>query len=102
MLLDSALNPAKIGDKAAYGLAIYMELDSADEAQALCGLYGHSSSNRRTVFPQGHNHPVSSTPALWLNAIVISIHGSKTGFVTVEEASQRINNPDYLCGFGPV
>lgn len=66
MLLDLALNTAKIAaDKAVYGLVIW-ELDSTEEAQVLRGLYGHRSSYRTTICPQGHNHPVSSTLALWL------------------------------------
>lgn len=63
MLLDLALNAAKIAsDKAVYRLVIG-ELDSTEEAQVLHGLNGHRSSYR-TIFPQGHNHPVSFTPAV--------------------------------------
>lgn len=52
MLLDLALNTAKIAaEKAVYGLAVW-ELDSAEEAQVLHELYGHRSSYRRTIVLQ--------------------------------------------------
>lgn len=79
----------------------WRELDSAEEAQMLCGFMDTTAATGRVFFP-GTQHPWSSTPALWLDVIVVLIWGSKKEFLMVEVSSWKLNGPDYLHKSRPV